>query len=91
MGFDAGVTVEVSLHVTVDEEPFTANIASVPHVPRVLAEVLLKVLLLPILSAAAGKLALEAQVTRLHLFHLLPDPLPGVKLHQYCTTRQSIE
>ena len=42
MRFDAGVTVEVSLHVTVNEEPLPTHVTRVAHVPRVLAEVLLK-------------------------------------------------
>ena len=40
--FDAGVTVEMSLHVTVNEEPLPTHVTRVAHVPRVLAEVLLK-------------------------------------------------
>ena len=42
MRFDAGVTVEVSLHMTVNEEPLSTHVTRVAHVPRVLAEVLLK-------------------------------------------------
>ena len=41
MRFDAGVTVEVSLHMTVYEEPLSTHVTRVAHVPRVLAEVLL--------------------------------------------------
>ena len=76
VGLDAGVAVQVPLHVAVDKEPLPAHVAGVPHVPGVLAEVLLEVLLLAVLPAAAGELALEPEVTGLHLLHLFPDPLP---------------
>ena len=76
VGLDARVAVQVPLHVTVDEEPLPAHVAGVPHVPGVLAEVLLEVLLLAVLPAAARELALEPEVTGLHLLHLFPNPLP---------------
>ena len=76
VGLDPGVAVKVPLHVTVDEEPLPAHVAGVPHVPGVLTEVLLEVLLLAVLPAAARELTLEPEVTGFHLLHLLSDPLP---------------
>ena len=70
-----------SLHVAVDKEPFTTNITRVSHVPGVFAEMLLEMLLLAILSTTSWELALEPQVTRFHLLHLLPDPLPKIYIN----------
>lgn len=75
---DASVTVKVSLHVTVDKEPFTTNITRVSHVPGVFAEMLLEMLLFAILSTTSWENALDPQVTRLNLFHLLPDPFLNI-------------
>ena len=36
MWLDAGVAVEMALHVAVNEEAFTAHLARVPHVTSVL-------------------------------------------------------
>ena len=78
---DASVTVKVSLHVTVDKEPFTTNITGVSHVPGVFAEVLLEMLLLAILSTTSWELALKPQITCFHLLHLLSDPFPNIYIN----------
>ena len=76
VGLYPSVAVQVSLHVAVDEESFATNVAGVPHVPGVLPEVLLQMLLLPVLPPAAGELTFEPEVAGLHLLELPPDPLP---------------
>ena len=40
MGLDTSVAVQVSLHVTMDKEPFSTHITGIPHVTCVLSKVL---------------------------------------------------